>query len=309
MGTVFEVLSTPVAYLEPAYYDRHRPTRRGGPATVPFGPDRLQRCVVWEPAEVRHDTVVMWFHGGGYLVGTPESMANAADVYNAQGYRFVSVGFRLMPRHRFPAQVDDAAEGVRAAMAWLRGRGTACESVVVGGSSAGGMSAALVAYDRDLQERHGIDGEAIRAYVSCAAVLDADDMLSRPVPPAPLGPLVTRALLDLPGMDPADERSVHEALLPYSPIAVARRLGSEGRLPDVPSFGVHGTADTASPFASEEAFADVLRRRLGPEAATLHAMEDPVWQHMITTVTMHKHQVETDPVLSHLFGWLADVAD
>ena len=45
-----------------------------------------------------------------------ESMEDAANVYNAQGYRFCSVGFREAPFHKFPAMVRDAFNGVKAAM-------------------------------------------------------------------------------------------------------------------------------------------------------------------------------------------------
>ena len=298
MGAIYEVMSTPGVYAMPAWYDAHRPARDHGPIAIPFGSDRLQHCVLWEPSEVRHDAVVMWFHGGGYLVGTPESMENAADVYNSQGYRFVSVGFRLMPRHPFPTQVDDAFAGVSAAISWLRANGRPCESVEVGGSSAGGMSAALVAYGMMLQKRHGLDAAPIKACVSCAAVLDADDMLLDPMPKGN----AWYHFVNLRGAGGTREDR-HDALLPYSPIHLA------GRHSSVPFFGVHGTSDTMSPYAHEQAFVDRLNRLAGDGMATLHTVDDPAWQHMVTTVTMHKRQVETDPVLSHLFSWLARTAD
>lgn len=307
MGALYEIASTPAVYAMPAYYDRHRPARSMPPVSIPFGAHGLQHCVLWEPAEVAHEATVFWFHGGGYLVGTPESMANAADVYNAQGYRFCSVGFRLMPGSRFPAQVDDAFDGVRAGLAWLEAHDRPCGRIVVGGSSAGGMSAALVAYGARLQEEHGFDASVVAGFVSCAAVLDADDMLLSPVPPGPAGTVVFDALLDRDALglrrDLGNERrAVHEALLPYSPIALVDESSR------VPSFGVHGTADTASPYATEKAFAERIAQVGGAGAATLCTVDDLRWQHMVTTVTMHKRKVEGDPVLGALFAWLEGVA-
>jgi hypothetical protein len=170
--------------------------------------------------------------------------------------------------------------------------------VVVGGSSAGGFSAAIVAYGADLQDRYDLEGDAIAGYVSCAAVLDADDFFVRPMPEGMAGAACTRALLDIDGMEPESREAMHEALLPYSPIALL-----DGRR-RVPYFGIHGMADTASPYASEFAFARRLARVAGTGAATLCTIDDDSWQHMTTTVTMHKRRVETDPVLSALFGWL-----
>ncbi|MGL5173124.1 MAG: alpha/beta hydrolase [Olsenella sp.] len=306
MGAVYEVLSTPAAYLMPAYYDAHPPLRSTKPTLIPFGRDRLQHVVVWEPEVVTHAETVVWFHGGGYLVGTSESMNNAADVYNAQGYRFASVGFRLMPWQRFPAQVYDAFVGVRETLLWLSSRGEK-GGVVVGGSSAGGMSAALVAYDLELQKRYGLDGSKVLAFVSCAAVLDAADMLVDYAPPGPVGTAVLRSGLDLPGCDVSDRDSVRAALRPFSPLDIVRTEAVDGVVPPVPYFGVHGVADETSPIETERAFAAEISRALGPSSSTLHEVEDPRWQHMVTTVTMHKRQVETDPVLSHLFSWLDDV--
>jgi hypothetical protein len=308
MGAAYEILSTPIAYAMPAYYDRHKPALAHKPVRVPFGAERLQSFVYWEPATVAHSAVVMWFHGGGYLVGTPESMANAADAYLSQGYRFVSVGFRLMPRAPFPAQIQDAFIGVKAAAAWLQSETSWHGGIIVGGSSAGGMSAALLSYGRLLQRHFGLDAadiaQRICGYVSCAAVLDADDMLLDYAPSGAVGDALLRAGIKLPATSARggriDRALLHDELRAYSPIA----LLDQEDVPAVPYFGIHGVADATSPFATESAFAKRISERLGPEAATLRAIGNRRWQHMVTTVTMYKRHVEEDPLLSELFLWL-----
>lgn len=296
MGALYEILSTPVAYATPAYYRRHQPARTYAPVSIPFGPDRLQHCVLWEPAEVRHDTVVLWFHGGAYLVGTPESMSDAADVYNVMGYRFVSMGFRLTPHDPFPAQVDDAFAGYAAVLAWLRENGRPCSKVVVGGSSCGGHLAALLAYGRELQERHEVDASPISGMSSCAGILFADDMLRDPFPSLGLW----RRFNDLPEAgDRPTWDSVHQALVPYSPID----LIDEKSL--VPFFAVHGRSDKMSPYAHQVEFAERLRKVTGrDDIAQIHTVENATWQHMITTVTLHRRRVESNPALTALFTWL-----
>ncbi|MDD3486188.1 MAG: alpha/beta hydrolase fold domain-containing protein, partial [Atopobiaceae bacterium] len=245
----------------------------------------------------------------GYVVGTAESMQDAANVYNAMGYRFVSVGFRLVPADRVPAQVEDAFLGVSAAMGWLSDHGRPCERIVVGGSSAGGFSAAILAYSKDLQARYGLDAEKLAGYVSCAAVLDADDFFVNPFPSGAVGLAATRAFLDMDALDPTRTLSTHEALLPYSPVALLETWDmGDGRHP-VPYYGVHGTHDTASPYATEATFAHELAHVSGRGAATLCTVDRPSWQHMVTTVTMHKRRVETDPVLRGLFAWLQAIGD
>lgn len=319
MGALWELASTPAAYAKKAFYKANDPERSTPPVRIDFGPAPLQHCMLWEPDVVRHEEVVFWFHGGGYLVGTAESMLDAANVYNAQGYRFCSVGFRLMPWDRFPAQVDDAFAGIAAALVWLEANGRPCERIFVGGSSCGGHLACLVGYGRWLQEAHGFPAERLAGVVSCAAVVDADDMLLRPFP----APAVWHAYMDLPTHGSDSRAARHMALLPYSPVALVERyaqpggpgLGAPTPAPNpptpVPFFAIHGRADTMSPYAHEAAFVRRLNE-IAPRpadaspTATLHTVEDWRWQHMVTTVTLHKDPVDKSPALAALFAWLAD---
>lgn len=290
MGMVYEVLSTPVAYAARPHYRPRQPSAR-----IDFGPGSLQHCVLWEPDEVRHPEVVMYFHGGGYLVGAPESMQNAADVYCSQGYRLCSVGFRLMPHDRFPAQVDDAFAGVSAAVGWLEGHGIDASRVVLGGSSCGGHLAYLLAYSRELQRSHGFDASRIRGVVSVAGVAEADDMLLKYFP----APSVRRAFLDLPDVGGWSCPEVHEGLRAYSPLELARR----DDVPLVPLFVIHGRADRMSPYARSVDVVDALNARQ-PGLATLRTIDSWWWQHMTLTVCLHKRSVGDFGPLRDLFGWL-----
>ncbi|MFC5747436.1 alpha/beta hydrolase [Actinomadura rugatobispora] len=78
--------------------------------------------------------VVVWFHGGGFTVGSAASRtALGADIARAAGCRVLLPGYRLSPEHAFPAPVEDALAAYR----WvsdLVGAG----NVVLGGDSAGG---------------------------------------------------------------------------------------------------------------------------------------------------------------------------
>lgn len=82
--------------------------------SIPFGPERNQKIVVFEPERRLHDTVILYFHGGGYLVGTPESMDIGAFFFTERGYRFISLGYRLLSQAAFPAQIEDAYAGYEA---------------------------------------------------------------------------------------------------------------------------------------------------------------------------------------------------
>ncbi len=87
----------------------------------------------------------MFFHGGGWTNGYKEWMAFMAPALVAQGVTFVSAGYRLAPAHLFPVGLDDCAD----ALAWVARNidayGGSAQRIFVGGHSAGGHYAALLA--------------------------------------------------------------------------------------------------------------------------------------------------------------------
>jgi acetyl esterase/lipase len=89
---------------------------------------------------------LVWFHGGGFVLGSIESHDGlCADLAAHIGAVVVSIDYRLAPEHRFPAGVQDAIAATR----WVLDRsddiGIDARAVAVGGDSAGGNLAAVVA--------------------------------------------------------------------------------------------------------------------------------------------------------------------
>lgn len=85
--------------------------------------------------------VLVWFHGGGWVLGSStESLPTARDLASGAGCKVVSVDYRLAPEHPFPAAVDDAIGVTRQVLH------ESTAPVAVGGDSAGGNLAAVVAW-------------------------------------------------------------------------------------------------------------------------------------------------------------------
>ena len=83
--------------------------------------------------------VVVWFHGGGYVFGSPETHARPASALaEALGVPVVLPRYRLAPEHPWPAQRDDALAVVRA----LQDDG---RRAALAGDSAGGHLALVAA--------------------------------------------------------------------------------------------------------------------------------------------------------------------
>jgi acetyl esterase len=90
--------------------------------------------------------VLLYFHGGGFAVGSIATHDVLCRELAALGRCAVlSLGYRLAPEHRFPTAVDDAWD----ALVWLAGRRTALgwadAPLAVAGDSAGGTLAAVCA--------------------------------------------------------------------------------------------------------------------------------------------------------------------
>ncbi|WP_323035726.1 alpha/beta hydrolase fold domain-containing protein [Pararhodobacter sp.] len=99
---------------------------------------------LWISNQRQNDTVVLYFHGGAYLFGSPETHETmlAALAQRTRGWVFAP-RYRLAPEHPFPAAFDDAV----AAWDGLLARGYDPRDIVIGGDSAGGgLALALLSH-------------------------------------------------------------------------------------------------------------------------------------------------------------------
>ena len=104
-----------------------------------LGPQRAIAARRYRHTQQTHvGTVLLYLHGGGFLLGGLESHADACSGWcAATGIDVVAIAYRLAPEHQHPAQLDD----VQAAFAHLHAQGL---RVIVGGDSAGGNLAAAL---------------------------------------------------------------------------------------------------------------------------------------------------------------------
>jgi acetyl esterase len=90
--------------------------------------------------------LLVYFHGGGFVIGSIGLMDNVArELAHATGAVVVSVGYRLAPEDPYPAGLDDCETVTRWAHANAASFGVPPASVAVAGESAGGNLAAAVA--------------------------------------------------------------------------------------------------------------------------------------------------------------------
>ncbi|MCA7882881.1 alpha/beta hydrolase [Burkholderia contaminans] len=143
------------------------------PPALPAG--IVQQDAVWHASDGRaialrrytsvHGTprgTVLFFHGGGFVVGSLDSHALiTAQLAADTGLDVIAVDYRLAPEHRAPAALEDCLAVTRAARDARWPFGPCVHPLTLAGDSAGGMLAAGVATAlRDAGEG-GVDGIAL----------------------------------------------------------------------------------------------------------------------------------------------------
>ena len=108
------------------------------PARV-YTPTRLRKAGGLAPG-------LVFFHGGGWVIGDLDSHDVVCRKLADEGeLMVVSVHYRLAPEHKFPAAVDDAIASTKWIAENAKQFGIDASRLMVGGDSAGGNLAAVVA--------------------------------------------------------------------------------------------------------------------------------------------------------------------
>ncbi len=128
-----------------ALWGKPEPVDRMEDRTLP-GPHGPIPVRIYRPAGDHPFPVLVYFHGGGWVTGSLETHDGVCRALaNRAACLLVAVDYRLAPEHKFPAAVEDAS----AATTWVAEHaaelGGDAARLAVGGDSAGGNLAAVVA--------------------------------------------------------------------------------------------------------------------------------------------------------------------
>ncbi|MBW3570664.1 MAG: alpha/beta hydrolase [Gemmatimonadetes bacterium] len=139
---------------------------------LPYGDDAQQRLDVYRPRAARGAPVVVFLYGGRWQSGSKDDYRLLGDALTRRGMVAVIPEYRLYPRVRFPAWVQDAALAVRWARENAARYGGDPANVVVVGHSAGAHTAALLALDERWLREAGVPAAGVRGFVALAGPVD-----------------------------------------------------------------------------------------------------------------------------------------
>jgi acetyl esterase len=119
------------------------------PLSIPAPQDAIP-ARVYTPKKLRVRAglapAFVFFHGGGWVIGNLDTHDGACRRLAHEGELIlIAIDYRLAPEHKFPAAVEDAIEATKWIAANARELGIDPHRLCVGGDSAGGNLAAVVA--------------------------------------------------------------------------------------------------------------------------------------------------------------------
>lgn len=142
-------------------------------AAIRYGSDPAQKLEMFVPQGAKGPLpVVMFIHGGSWASGDPHDYRFIARTLCARGYAVVLAGYRLYPKARYPAMLEDGA----AALRWVHENaakfGADPARLALMGHSAGAYNAVMLTLDRQWLDHAGLDERAIRGTVALAGPFD-----------------------------------------------------------------------------------------------------------------------------------------
>lgn len=222
-------------------------------ADIAYGPGgerQLLDVVTGHDAEAGDPRpVLLHVHGGAWVLGHKNQQARPLINHMARkGWVCVDINYRLGPKDRMPAMIEDVLAATRWVQENIAGYGGDPSRIAITGGSAGGHLTALAALAFDDPALGGVPGAC--PYVAAVPLYGRFDFLDR----ARRSGKNHRGLIEdfaavkfMPGL-PQDHAELWTAVSPLDRV----------RADAPPTLAIHGTADTLLPAAESEEFVEKL---------------------------------------------------
>lgn len=205
---------------------------------VSFGTDPAQKMDVYLPKNRSINTrVIIYIHGGGWFQGDKGEIKEGAVYFQQQGFVFISLNYRLTrtAQHNIhPAQVQDIESAINLIIAKKTEWDISGGKLAFWGGSAGSHLSLLYAYKYNNDKK-------IKAVISTSGPTDLTDtaLINSSIGGQSIGDMIT----DYIGEPLSANPQAWKDASPINYISAA----------SVPTMFIHGTADSAVPYAQSVA--------------------------------------------------------
>ncbi len=242
VGAAF--LGCPVAYADST---APSPIREELDVVYGKGGDVDLKLDLYAPGDLKSPTpAIVLIHGGGWREGSKNDFRQAARAYADVGYVAVTVEYRLAPRYKWPAQIED----VKCAVRWLRANADKYhvdrDHICAAGASAGGHLALLLGFT---DARDGLEGKGGSADQSSKVQVVVNIFGPTDATPKEWPEIVEKMFVDVLG---GSRDQVPELYKQFSPLTYLRK-------PSPPVLTFHGTKDPLVPYQQAKRLDKALR--------------------------------------------------
>lgn len=143
-----------------------------------YGPLKRQSLDVYTPKlsdsdpQLKPSPVVIFFHGGNWNSGSKDQYRFVGEALASFGYRVVIPNYRLYPKVKSPAFIEDGALAVRWVRNNIQAYGGDPKQIFLMGHSAGGQIAMLLTVDESYLKQVGFNPHQLRGTIGLAGPYD-----------------------------------------------------------------------------------------------------------------------------------------
>src|ERR1700722_19610034 len=156
-------------------------------ANLSYGSDPRQGLDVYSPRHATNRPVVIFWYGGSWVKGKKSDYRFVGTTLAERGFVVVLPDYRLYPQVSFPAFDEDGARAVAWVEQHVQEFGGDPHHIVLMGHSAGGHTAAFLAFNHEFLRKYGADPDSIVGLVGLSGtyVLVPETDTEKPTLPPP----------------------------------------------------------------------------------------------------------------------------
>lgn len=146
---------------------------------IKFGKHRQQYFLFCQPKKnvplKKH--AILYFHGGGWMAGSPEILKAAGQLFADHGYVSVFSNYRKAPFFAYPEMREDISTCLKKLNQYLKEENFGIDKFLIGGMSAGANLAALLTLDNDELKKINISPQQISGTFLSGSPVDLTQMI------------------------------------------------------------------------------------------------------------------------------------